>query len=158
MRGFDNSTLINSGDIERNGLKWSSVDTIDNLLNQEEAFVVNTDISTGSGIHWIVMKVFDNTVFIIDPLGPRNYRPYDETMFETIHNNGMRPQFYPGSMQFKTNSLCGWFSIFMAKEINSNNIGSIKECIGLIDQFFGKNRKADKNDERVLVQAFGIKR
>ena len=47
--------LINSNDINKNNLKWSMVDNI--KLSYKEPLIMNTDISNGQGIHWIVLHL-----------------------------------------------------------------------------------------------------
>lgn len=106
----------------------------------------------------MALKVFSGTVFIIDPLGPRNERPYDDTMFNIINTNGMKHKFYNGSMQYDDGSICGWFAIFLCKVINQINPQSIGECEKLIDQIFGRDRKPDDGDLEVLIKAFGTRK
>ena len=59
--------LINSEDIKRNNLKWSMVDNI--KLSYKEPLIMNTDISSGQGIHWIVFT------FGQQNLPQNNFRP-----------------------------------------------------------------------------------
>ena len=105
--------LINSEDIKRNNLKWSMVDNI--KLSYKEPLIMNTDISSGPGIHWIVLYPVKEICYIIDPLGENNFRPYDKIMIDKINEFGLKIKFYPGRIQFKNSNLCGYFSIMIAK-------------------------------------------
>ena len=144
--------MINSKDIERNNIKWASVDTFAPLLKSNDAFIINTDIDKGAGIHWIVMKRFNDIILIIDPLGPYNHRPYDNIMFDILKNYNVK--LYDGAFQYSDSYLCGWFSIFICKLINAYKSTNINDVDLLINQYFG--RTADENDVKILVNAFGL--
>lgn len=132
------------------------VDTFKNLLNENEAFIVNTDLSSGSGIHWIVIYRNNDNLLIIDPLGKKNYRPYDAIMFKTIKDVGLKYKFFDDDIQYSNNSLCGWYSIYVAKLINKNKDKSINEIIDILNSKF-KSNGADDDDEKILEKSFGIK-
>ena len=80
--------LINSEDIKKNNLKWSMVDNI--KLSYKEPLIMNTDISSGPGIHWIVLYPVDKVCYIFDPLGENNFRPYDKIMIEKLNDYGLK--------------------------------------------------------------------
>lgn len=127
------------------------VDEFGRLLEQDDAFIINTDKSDGAGIHWITMYPKDNTLYIIDSLGKNNERPYDKIMFKIIKQHGLKPVFYHDNFQYADNSHCGWYAIYVAKLINKNKDADIFE---MLDDVFGANG-ADDNDIKVLEEAFG---
>ena len=89
---------------------------VDNIkLSYKEPLIMNTDISSGPGIHWIVLYPVDKVCYIFDPLGENNFRPYDKIMIEKINEYDLKIKFYPGRIQFKNSNLCGYFSIMIAK-------------------------------------------
>ena len=141
--------LINSEDIKKNNLKWSMVDNI--KLSYKEPLIMNTDISSGPGIHWIVLYPVDKVCYIFDPLGENNFRPYDKIMIDRINDYGLKIKFYPGRIQFKNSNLCGYFSIMIAKYLKKYEPDN---PIHLINELFGL--KADNNDIRQLINHFGV--
>lgn len=133
------------------------VDTFGELLNNDRmAFILNTDISTGNGIHWITLMPIDNKVFIVDSLSKNNNRPYDYIMFDTINDYNMEPYFYNGEFQYDNDSLCGWFAIYISNMLN-NYKHKITLAIAnkLVFNEFGKT--PDDEDIYKLIKAFGIK-
>jgi len=144
--------LISNVDIMRNGLKWCSVDKIHLFLNSKDAFVVNTDTSYGGGIHWIVLFVRNGICYIIDSLGKNNKRDNEGSMIKQILDFDLKPKIYDkGAFQYVNNSMCGWFSIFVAKLINYNkNVDIFK----MIYNIFGS--RPDDNDIMILIRSFGL--
>ncbi len=61
-------------------IPWSMVDNIKYLKFQ----IVNTDISSGPGIHWICIAQLNDGSLIVDPLGPMNERLYDDIMIRNL--------------------------------------------------------------------------
>jgi hypothetical protein len=158
---IDNTVQINSNDIEQNGLKWCSVDEIGKMLKIGNIFLVNTDLSSGPGIHWLcaccLVDGNQNVLYVVDPLGPENERPNDKVMLDIAHNNNYDVELYPHTIQEKWSVHCGYFSIVVAKLMiwlkkqNRLTIDDIeKETIKL----FG--RYADLSDEALLAQLFGL--
>ena len=141
--------LINSEDIKRNNLKWSMVDNI--KLSYKEPLIMNTDISSGPGIHWIVLYPVDKVCYIFDPLGENNFRPYDKIMIEKINEYNLKIKFYPGRIQFKNSNLCGYFSIMIAKYLKKYEPD---EPFKIINELFGL--KPDNNDIKQLIKHFGV--
>lgn len=141
--------LINSEDIKKNNLKWSMVDNI--KLSYKEPLIMNTDISSGPGIHWIVLYPVDKVCYIFDPLGENNFRPYDKIMIDKINDYDLKIKFYPGRIQFKNNNLCGYFSIMIAKYLKKYEPD---EPFKLINELFGL--KPDNNDIKQLIKHFGV--
>ena len=141
--------LINSEDIKKNNLKWSMVDNI--KLSYKEPLIMNTDISSGPGIHWIVLYPVDKIFYIFDPLGENNFRPYDKIMIDKINGYNLKIKFYPGRIQFKNSNLCGYFSIMIAKYLKKYEPDN---PIHLINELFGL--KADNNDIKELIKDFGV--
>jgi hypothetical protein len=132
------------------------INTFGNLLkNDREAFIVNTDHTSGTGIHWITIMPIDDRVFIVDSLGQNNVRPYDNIMFSTFANAGLEPVFYRGRFQWDNDSLCGWFAIYVTKMLNDNAKGiSVPIANKLISNTFGHT--ADDHDVKILINAFGL--
>jgi hypothetical protein len=123
-------------------------------LSPKEAFVVNTDVSSGQGIHWITMKVGDHgVVYVVDSLGRKNLRPHDELMLKAFADTGLTPQWYPGVFQYEDSSLCGWFAIFCARLINKY---PLDPPFKLIKDVFGYT--ADDGDIHQLIKSFGLER
>ena len=141
--------LINSEDIKKNNLKWSMVDNI--KLTYKEPLIMNTDISSGPGIHWIVLYPVDKVCYIFDPLGENNFRPYDKIMIEKLNDYDLKIKFYPGRIQFKNSNLCGYFSIMIAKYLKKYEPD---EPFKLINELFGL--KPDNNDIKQLIKHFGV--
>ena len=141
--------LINSEDIKRNNLKWSMVDNI--KLSYKEPLIMNTDISSGPGIHWIVLYPVDKVCYIFDPLGENNFRPYDKIMIEKLNDYDLKIKFYPGRIQFKNSNLCGYFSIMIAKYLKKYEPD---EPFKIINELFGL--KPDNNDIKQLIKHFGV--
>ena len=124
---------------------------VDNIkLTFKDPLIVNTDISSGPGIHWIVLYPVKDICYIIDPLGENNFRPYDKLMIDRIHEFGLKIKFYPGRIQFKNSNLCGYFSIMIAKYLKKYEPDN---PIHLINELFGL--KADNNDIKQLINHFG---
>lgn len=141
--------LINSNDIIKNNLKWSMVDNI--KLSHKEPLIMNTDISSGPGIHWIVLYPVDKICYIFDPLGENNFRPYDKIMIDQINDYDLKLKFYPGRIQFKNSNLCGYFSIMIAKYLKKYEPD---QPFKLINELFGL--KPDNNDIKQLIKHFGV--
>ena len=141
--------LINSEDIKKNNLKWSMVDNI--KLSYKEPLIMNTDISSGPGIHWIVLYPVDKVCYIFDPLGENNFRPYDKIMIDKINEYDLKIKFYPGRIQFKNSNLCGYFSIMIAKYSKKYEPD---EPFKIINELFGL--KPDNNDIKQLIKHFGV--
>jgi len=148
--------MISSEDIERNGLTWAMSD---NFRLKRDPVVVNTDITYGAGVHWIVIAPLSDCVYIYDPLGPSNKRatgsglPSDGYIINRLHKQGHQIiKWYPYTSQLKSSSLCGWFSIFVAKILNALGSPSAAEATAAIHSQFGK--RADASDERLLRKVF----
>ena len=125
---------------------------VDNIkLTFKDPLIVNTDISSGPGIHWIVLYPVKEICYIIDPLGENNFRPYDNILIDRINDYGLKIKFYPGRSQFKNSNLCGYFSIMIAKYLKKYEPDN---PIHLINELFGL--KADNNDIKQLINHFGI--
>lgn len=154
---MDDSELISSSDITKNGLDWGMIDNFISKLEEDKAIVVNTDVSHSAGIHWLSMILHNDTVYIIDSLGYKNItqRPYDDMMLSEIKDEGLDVLFYNGKFQFSNSSLCGFFAIAVSKTLNELSEvtpDTIYECV---DNMFGTT--SDVNDVKTLVKMFGLK-
>ena len=64
---------------------------VDNIkLSYKEPLIMNTDISSGPGIHWIVLYPVDKVCYIFYPLGENNFRPYDKIMIEKLNDYDLK--------------------------------------------------------------------
>jgi hypothetical protein len=148
---FSQDDLINGNDITKNNLKWAMVDKFAPLLRNEEAFIINTDLSSGNGIHWVVLYPRGNICYIIDSLGQDNDRPNDDILYETIEDAGLKAKFYPHSFQFLDNSMCGFFAMYVCKLINKNKNADVFK---MVTDVFGTD--ADDGDIQKLIDGFGM--
>lgn len=153
---MDDSELISSSDITKNGLDWAMIDNFMGKLREDEAIVVNTDVSHSAGIHWICMMLHDDVVYIVDPLGYKNItqRPYDDKMLQEIKDEGYDVLFYNGKFQFSNSSLCGYFSIAVARELNKLSEVTPDTIYKCVDDMFGTT--ADVGDVNTLIKMFGL--
>lgn len=159
---LDNTDLISSDDIENNNLNWCMVDQIAKELKPYNIFILNTDVSTGDGIHWVACIALSDSVYVIDPLGPQNKRKYDDMMLKICKDNGYDVNFYPYKFQLKTSAQCGYFAIYVCKKVLEPLLNKYGEDITIekinkkIVSIFGKT--ADTNDLMVLIKAFGLQK
>ena len=148
--------LVSSELIEHHGLKWCCIDQIGEKgrLECRIPIVVNTDLSTGHGIHWICMVEIDDVVFIIDPLGPKNYRLYDDFMFGQFDSMKLKPVFYDGKFQFNNSTVCGYFSMLIANELiklkKRKYHYTLDDASEIVHSIFGKT--ADKGDLQTIIE------
>jgi hypothetical protein len=145
--------MISSIDIKKNGIKWASADNFTKILKDREAVIINTDISIGQGIHWIVLYPYENICLIVDSLGKNNNRNNNSLILQTIKENNLKPYIYDGEFQYKDNTLCGWYAIYISNLINQHK-ADIRTTIKMINQIFG--RTADDDDIKVLIDAFTL--
>jgi hypothetical protein len=142
--------------IERNGIHVYPVDSFSEGLNKcPNVFIINSDISSGNGIHYYVVYVYEiNKVYIIDSLGKQQHsgRPYDDIMMQSL--NGFDVRWFPYKFQMNKSVHCGWFSIFTAKLVERLNYPPVNVVEQRLIKLFGKT--ADNADEQVLVNAFGV--
>lgn len=152
---MEDSPLMSNSDITRDGIQCDMVDNI--RFRPNTAIVVNTDVSSGSGIHYIVLIPIEHTVYIIDPLGSRNIsqRPYDSIMFKAIKDAGYDYTFYPGKFQFNDSHLCGYFSTLVAKRLNELHSKTPQTIWDTVEHMFGMT--ADTGDIRKLMEAYGTR-
>ena len=71
-------------------------------------------------------------------------------MLEQLHNYYIH--WYDGKFQYDDSSLCGWFAIAIAK--NLEEAGSIDNAIFIVKDLFG--RQPDDGDVRTLIKMFGL--
>ena len=150
-RQLDQSDLISGTDINNNGFNYASSDDWLTKIRENIPLIVNTDVSSGPGIHWIVFLLRGKTVYVIDPLGPNNYRPYQGVINQLASKNGLSLKYFPGEFQFDDNSSCGWFSVYVAKALQLINP---KDPFKLVEKYFGLT--ADDGDIKRLIKGFGM--
>jgi hypothetical protein len=146
--------LINNSDIEQNGLIWASIDNFKNKLKDGLPIIINTDVSTGQGIHWIVLTKIGSNVFIIDSLGRLNKRDNQDILDKTLKELNLTPIYYNGAMQYMDSNLCGYFSIINAYNILKLNELSIKNITKMLDDMYGADRIPDEGDIKVILEHF----
>lgn len=145
---------MSNSDISANGIPVRMIDNFDDTLsNNANAFVLNTDVSSGPGIHYIaVIRIAKNKVFIIDSLGKNNYRPNDDLMFQTFKDHGVSWQFYPYKFQVNDSTRCGWWAVWTIKLVLSLDRMTPRSITNALVAYVGKT--ADNEDENVLQGAF----
>ncbi len=146
--------LVTSDTIERYGVPWANVDNYGAKLRDGEPLIINTDLSSGEGIHWMCAMPIGDTLFVVDSLGADNVRPHDDLMFDIARRAGLTPQFYRGRFQYADNSNCGWFALYIAKMLQKMKHPSIASATSAIARVFG--RSADDGDLRVIRDAFHL--
>jgi len=143
--------LITSTDIERAGFPWAMTDTLGPTLKQNSIIIVNSDISRGDGIHWLVIICHQGVCLVIDPLGPNNELPYRNLMEQSIKTQGWRIRYYSYKFQMPSSYHCGQFSILVARLARlmiKKNQYSHHHMIQQLTGLFGKT--ADVGDEAKL--------
>jgi len=149
---------ITSDDIESNGVRWCMADTADKCLagRARAPFIVNTarsDDSSG-GLHWITARLFGKRAFVFDPLGPRNQRPNDALLTDSLKRAGAEKIVeFPFAVQDKATTHCGWFALAVAKLIRRARtpLGAIRA----IERYFGPASKVPLENVAQLVRSGG---
>ena len=128
---MQNQSEISDKDIRKNGLVFMMIDDL--LRNRKflkgRAAVVNTAATRDpNGLHWLAMKRFEGRTveggsaprtYVFDPLGPKNNtRPHDDIMGQQLERLG-EARWFPYATQSKRTHHCGWFSIAVAKILDS---------------------------------------
>jgi hypothetical protein len=140
--------LISSNDIERNGFKWFSADTIPAKLPNKEPILINTDRENGDGIHWITAyKERPGSVFVYDPLGPRNKRNNNRLIMDSLKKSGS-VSLYIGKDQSNASNLCGWLSLLVAGYLNAEHPDKAESLI---------LKKMAGDSTKTVVSEFGVK-
>ena len=142
---MDNNTIKDNGEV---------VKMVDEEYPNKGCWIVNTDVSSGGGTHYIVLYIKNNECYIIDPLGKNNFRPYDNIMMEKLQNYDV--SFYPYKFQMDRSVHCGWFSLYVCKLIKYLKYPDINKLTKELVRIFGKT--ADVADELQLVKAFGVQK
>ena len=148
--------LVSTGFIKARNIPCCCVDELSATIPPNKgAIITNTDVSSGPGIHWITIYRINQDALIIDPLGPRNLRPYDAIMFAQLHNaRVIDPEFYDGRFQYKADTTCGLFAIVCAEALRAESPESIEQAAETINHVFGQT--ADIGDAEYLAAYFGI--
>lgn len=152
--------MINSDDIQNNGLSWCCIDTMPQWLKLEVPFVMNTCLSDQAGIHWVACCLIKErgtpTLYLYDSLGKDNLRPNDRLMKQTLKDKGIELYLHDDKAQFDTSVWCGWFAIFICKMMQQLPYLSIGTINNMITKHFGGDKKATRRDEEVIIRAFGL--
>ena len=110
---------------------------VDNIkLTFKDPLIVNTDISSGPGIHWIVLYPVKEICYIIDPLGENNFRPYDKIMIDRINEFGNKAFMIDDVINFSFD-FCPKNYVY----INGYKVASLRDCYN-VKKFL--NRDKDK--------------
>jgi len=154
---FADRKEITSIDIEKNGVKWAMIDDVGRAVARPgKAFISNTATSDQDGIHWITIRRYGPTAFIFDPLGPRNVRPNDKMMVDTLRAAGVNKiAWFPHAVQDKQTTHCGWFALAVAKLINSQRPRTALGASRLVAQYFGPARSASRENVAQLLRSGG---
>jgi len=149
--GKGDKNLITSEDIERNGFRWYSADTIPEGIRNGDVFLVNTDVSKGQGIHWITVCKRQGNIYVFDPLGPNNDRDNNDIIIENLSASVANPDnihiITKKSQNINANT-CGWISLLTAAIWEQYPYDEPIEILN-------KKIKGDATDE--IVAAFGLK-
>jgi len=141
LNNFDNkSELISNMDIEYFDCKWCTIDNLEKNLKYislTNPYIVNTGLSTGQGIHWVVVIKNNNNIGLIDPLGHENNRDNNNILNNLIDKYNLNLKIATFQIQKDTSVLCGYFAIYICHIIKNNNFNSIDEIFYHIKNIFG---------------------
>lgn len=79
-------------------------------------------------------------------------RPYDKIMFKTIKDAGYIYKLYPGEFQYADSIMCGYYAIYIAKQLQ--HVQSGDEVFPIVKNAFGTT--ADDNDINILLKYFKL--
>lgn len=142
-------------------MKWCNSNTIDKCLGTNKPFILNTDVSDGPGIHFITCFEYQpNQLFIIDSLGPKNYRENDNIMFNILDENNYDVKFYQYKFQQKLSNVCGFWAVWCCKIIEQLQDEYENVTPQLITKTLVKmvGKTANKKDVLQLINAFGLQK
>lgn len=129
------------------------------LKNPYTPFIVNTCLTTDlHGIHWIACVLIEKPkpiLYIYDSLGKDNLRPNDKLMYKICSDNGIKIYMHDDKSQFDESFSCGWYSIFVCKQMELLPELTIENINNMITKYFGGDNKATKQDEDILKRYFG---
>ena len=108
---------VTASEIVKAGFKWSYADQADRRLRTlaiGEPLIVNTDLTGGEGVHWVVLtRLPAGHVYLYDPLGPTNDRvTSDGTPSDLPYTHT-----YPYESQLSSTGHCGYFAVYVARII-----------------------------------------
>ena len=86
-------------------------------------FIINLDNRKGGGTHWIAFALYQNTVFVCDPLGgllPNNELPTELIDFLHILIYDRR-LYITKQLQPTESQLCGSYCVLFVKEMSKTN-------------------------------------
>lgn len=159
--------MITSLDIERNGFRWFNIDTIPSALPVGEAVIVNTDRSSGNGVHWMTLvRLNEKTYYLFDPLGPKNERVESDGSADVdrLLARAVRPgivNHYPHAVQQHSDVLCGFHALYVAGLIRDGANWTPAKLTKAIDAHYIDHRaksddsKGAQANALVLSRAFG---
>lgn len=157
LSDYISNDMISSINIENNDIAWCNVDTVQILLLDKNVncFILNTDMSTGEGIHWLTCKkIPPNIIYIYDSLGKNNYRKYDDIMIEKIKKCNYKTYIYDNQSQYISSNWCGWYAILCVKYLEPCK--SIQECNQTINYLFDNDKQPTLKDEYTVLSHFGL--
>lgn len=149
--------LVTDKIISEHKLPWATADTFD--LRKTPVVIVNTDIQSGPGIHWITIATTrDKRALIIDSLGPRDDQPYNDMITTRIKLQGFTPTLYKGKFQFDYDHSCGWFAIATAQiaisTLRSNPDATVADIAAAVRAVFGN--RPDVTDLEIIKRRFHL--
>jgi uncharacterized protein YneF (UPF0154 family) len=135
------------------GFKWYSANTIPKDLKVGQPIIVNTDLKSGFGVHWITMiKLDPKNKYVYDPLGKNNPRISGQGQLVDSLLLDKSTHLYPYESEMRSSKDCGYFAIFVArlmkKAFARNPSVTSDQIDALIQKKFGKT--ADKGDVKHL--------
>jgi hypothetical protein len=108
---------VTAGEIVKAGFKWSYADQADRRLRSlaiGEPLIVNTDLTGGEGVHWVVLtRLSGGHIYLYDPLGPSNDRVASDGSAVDLPYTHI----YPYESQLSSTGHCGYFAVYVARII-----------------------------------------
>ena len=108
-------------------------------------FIINYDLSTQEGSHWVALYIYKDTGFYVDSYGRK---PLPEIIEYLILRGCTQCCYNDQQIQHNSSIDCGWFAVYALLMFENMKIKSMHAYIA---QFNKRNFK--KNDE-LLIQRF----
>jgi len=111
--------------LELLGIRWYSADTVPKMYNGE-SFILNWDVSTGPGTHYIAVKTIKKRVYYFDSL----CFPIHDDVAEMFHNSYIKKVRQNGvKCQQEEDVICGALATIFLKKVGSEEdfLGFLRE-------------------------------
>lgn len=101
------------------------------------AYIVNTDIHSNPGLHWVVLYLPDfHSVEFFDPFGlqPKSWHPNFSVFFRSLRERNPHLKRFQNDTQIQSifSNLCGYYCILFLV-LRSNNF-TFQECLQIFPQ------------------------